>query len=309
MSSTRASRFTPEALEASLARLLPRPDAPPAKLHEAMRYAVLSGGKRFRPRLLLVVAESCGLAEADRELALRAACAVELIHCGSLVHDDLPAFDGAGQRRGRPSVHAAFGEPVALLVGTALLTRAFEILASAPSAAPQGTLAMLRRLAEATGSERGIIGGQGLEDRVDSPVAEGAPSGADARFVDHYHGLKTGALFAAAAEMGALAAARPDGAAWGEVGAALGRCHQIADDLDDVFGDPAALGKEVGVDERKHRPNVVRLAGADAARARLEALLLRVRSRACALTPDATVFLGLLDGFSQHFGRAARAAG
>jgi geranylgeranyl diphosphate synthase type II len=298
------NEFTSSALEGHLAALLSESDTPPATVHAAMRHAVLSGGKRLRPRLLLGVAKACGVQEWDRDLAWRAACAVEFIHCGSLVHDDLPAFDDARERRGVPTVVAAFGEPVAILVGTALVCRAFEILASAGSGATGRTVAMLHCLAGATGSERGVIGGQGLEGTFDATGPQ-----YDAGFIDRYHALKTAALFRAAAEMGAIAASHPHAAAWGEIGAQLGLCFQIADDLDDVFGEPAALGKPVGVDKLKRRPNVALHRGSQPARERILELFSQVRSQVQQLAPDPHMFLDVLDAFSRHFDRASLAAG
>ena len=223
------------ALEAALARAARRP-CPPG-LAAALRHAVFPGGARLRPRLCLAVARACG--EDEPALAEAAAAAVELLHCASLVHDDLPCFDDAATRRGRPSVHRAFGERLAVLAGDALIVLAFETLA--------------------VGALAGIAAGQAWEceprpDRVE------------------YHRQKTGALFAGAAMLGALAAgAEP--APWRVFGERLGLAYQVADDIRDVAADPAELGKPIGRDAALARPSAVGELGLEGALVRLRELV------------------------------------
>jgi len=227
-----------------LDRALPTPGDPPTRLHLAMREAVLLGGKRTRPLLAVLVAESYGPLGRP-EIVGRFAAAVELIHCASLVHDDLPAFDDADTRRGLPSCHAAFGEATAILVGDALLTLAFEAVALCPIEHAVTSVHLLRLLADATGSRAGIIGGQGLELQTNVDIRV-------------YHAQKTSALFRAAAAGGALAEGREDDAPrWARFGELLGHALQLRDDLDDCCGSAAGLGKPVGQDLALGRPNAV----------------------------------------------------
>lgn len=229
-------------LERSLHDSLPAGDgAPPPKLSEAMRYAVFPGGGRVRPRLCLEVARACGAAG---ELAYAAACSIELLHCASLVHDDLPCFDGAAMRRGRPSVHRLYGEAMAVLVGDGLMVQAFSTLARACSRHPEiGASAMLHLL-EAAGPRAGLVGGQAweLEERVD---------------LSAYHRAKTASLFETAAALGALVNGAPL-SPFVRFGSRLGMAYQLADDIADVHGDSPSLGKPTGRDRELGRPTAVR---------------------------------------------------
>jgi geranylgeranyl diphosphate synthase type II len=249
-------------VEAALEAALPPADAPPARLHAAMRHLVFPGGKRLRPALALAGARAVGAAP---ERALPLAAAVELVHTYSLVHDDLPCMDDDAERRGRPAVHVAFGEATAVLAGDALLALAFEVLARAPAseaAAAQGRLAALAELARAAGS-RELVGGQS-ED-----LARGAGgAAADAALLESIHRRKTAALIAAAVAGGALLGGADAAAVEGlrRFGLAVGVAFQIADDLLDA-------GEEGGA-------SLVGLLGADAARARGEALLQRALAEA-----------------------------
>ncbi len=242
------------AVEAALERLLP---ADGSRLVEAMRYAALGGGKRFRPLLLLASGEAFG---ADRQTLMPYACAVELIHNYSLVHDDLPAMDNDDVRRGRPSCHKAFGEGLALLAGDALLTLAFEAIAAAP--APLGEAgrkeAAFREIAAAAGVG-GMIKGQWLDISLSPGTAD------EASFLELI-GKKTGALIRASVTAGALLAGAPPrgiGAA-GDYGVAVGLAFQLRDDL----ADAGRTGSPSGLD-------AVALFGPDGTRARLEACLAR----------------------------------
>ncbi len=194
----------------------PGGSAPPG-LAEAVRYAVFPGGARIRPRLTLAVARACG--DPAAPLVDVAAAAIELLHCASLVHDDLPCFDDATTRRGRPSVHAAFGERLAVLSGDALIVLAFDALGRAGAVAPARLPAVLQSVARGVGMPTGIVAGQAWECE---PVVT----------LSDYHRAKTGALFAAATAAGA-AAAGDEAHAWLALGNGLGEAYQVADDLRD----------------------------------------------------------------------------
>jgi geranylgeranyl diphosphate synthase type II len=229
----------------------------PPGLHAAMRYAVFPGGARLRPRLCLTVACACG--DDNRALADAAAASIELLHCASLVHDDLPCFDDAGMRRGKPSVHAAFGERLAVLAGDALIVLAFQALAHAGASSPHRLPQLLILVARAVGMPSGIVAGQAWECEPEINLGD-------------YQRAKTGTLFAAATMAGAAAAgANPDG--WETLGLRLGEAYQVADDLRDVLSDTAELGKPVGQDAMLGRPSAVQEFGVDGARELLERLL------------------------------------
>lgn len=231
-------------------------DAPP-RLSQALPYAVTPGGARIRPTILLSVALACG--DDAPGVADAAAAALELIHCASLVHDDLPAFDDAGLRRGRATVHLAFSEPLAVLTGDSLIVLAFEVLARAGAAHPARALALVRTLARRTGMPHGICAGQGWESEA----------AVDLRA---YHRAKTGALFMAATEMGAIAAGQ-DPEPWEELGARIGEAFQVADDLRDALYDAATLGKPAGQDAVHARPSAVASMGVQGAIRHLDAIL------------------------------------
>lgn len=244
-----------KALESALAATA-APGAPPL-LTRAIRHAVFPGGARVRPRLTLAVALACG---DDRpELSNAAAAAIEILHCASLVHDDLPCFDDAALRRGKPSVHAACGEPVALLAGDALIILAFETLAAAAERAPDRLAPLTRIIASAVGTPFGITAGQAWECE---PKVE----------LSAYHQAKTGALFAGATMAGAAAA----GAAaepWRAVGERLGEAYQVADDIRDVAASVEDIGKPNGQDIALDRPSATRELGLSGAIARLKELV------------------------------------
>ncbi|MCL4765380.1 MAG: polyprenyl synthetase family protein [Hyphomicrobiaceae bacterium] len=252
--------------EARLRQLLSETvaDAPP-RLAEAMRYAVLGSGKRFRPFLVI---ESAGLFGLAPEAALQVAAAVELVHCYSLVHDDLPAMDDDELRRGRPTVHIAFDEATAILAGDALLTFAFEVLAH-PDAHPEAIVRceLALGLARAAGPS-GMAGGQQLD--LD---AERLPR-LDAQDLDRVRDIqerKTGALIAFSAKAGAILAAAPpdERRALAEFGRLLGAAFQVADDLLDAEGAAAAVGKATGKDAAAGKATYVSVLGVEGARERL----------------------------------------
>lgn len=278
-------------LEARLDSLLPLAQEEPQHLHSAMRYAVFPGGKRIRPRLLMATAAACGATGAEQELALLAAAAVEFVHCASLVHDDLPCFDDAPLRRGLPSVHACWGESTAVLVGDALIARAFAVLADAPPELAHRAMRIVRLLGRAIGTTEGIIGGQGLETVLGapSPGAEGAegPSWAlvPPHLVDRYHAMKTAALFRVATEVGAAAAGAEASDRWAELGIALGLAYQLADDLLDVYGNAEVIGKPVAQDAALGRPNAVASKGSRAVREQWMALVERAQATVAEIAP------------------------
>jgi geranylgeranyl diphosphate synthase type II len=229
----------------------------PPRLARALDHAVTPGGARIRPTICLSVAIACG---DDRPaLADAAASALELIHCASLVHDDMPCFDNADIRRGKPSVHKAFGEPLALLTGDSLIVLAFEVLAEAGQADCGRALQLVTHLARRTGMPGGICAGQGWESEPSVDLSA-------------YHRAKTGALFCAATQMGAIAAGQ-DPEPWEELGARIGEAFQVADDLRDALYDAETLGKPAHQDEIHARPSAVTELGVAGAIRRLKDIL------------------------------------
>ena len=226
-----------EALAAAIAEC-EAPGAPP-RLAAAMRHAVFPGGARIRPQLSLAVARACG--DDDPGLSNAVAAAVELLHCASLVHDDLPCFDDAPMRRGQPSVHAAYGERLAVLAGDGLIVLAFQTLALAGTRHPQRLVRLLATLGRGVGVPHGITAGQAWECEPRVTLGD-------------YQRAKTGALFAAATCAGAEAAGM-SGDTWRALGEWLGEAYQVADDVRDVMADPLLLGKPVGRDVALGRPS------------------------------------------------------
>ena len=253
-------------IEEALAARLPPAAAVPARLHEAMRYSVLGGGKRIRPALLFATARTLGLTEDEVEAA---ACAIELIHVYSLVHDDLPAMDDDDLRRGRPTCHKAFDEATAVLVGDALQPLAFQLLARDP-ALPAATTIRLRLveiLSEASGTF-GMAGGQAIDLAV---------QGQQPRIeeVEDMHARKTGALIRASVLMAAECVPRleaPLYAALTDFANAIGLAFQIQDDLLDVLGDASTLGKATGADRQRDKPTHPAIIGIEASQERVNLL-------------------------------------
>ena len=232
------------------------PGAPPL-LASALRYAVFPGGHRIRPQLCLAVAWACG--DADRGAADAAATAIELLHCASLVHDDLPCFDDAPIRRGKPSVHRQYGAPIAVLTGDALIVLAFETLCHGAARHSARLATLLATISQSVGAPRGIVAGQAWECEPSAPLSE-------------YQRAKTGALFIGAAQAGAISCGA-DPTPWRALGDKIGEAYQVADDLRDVLCDADELGKPVGQDAARLRPNAAAQLGVAGAKARLTELV------------------------------------
>ena len=277
-----------ERFEAAAADVMPRADDVPQRLHQAMRYAVLGGGKHVRPLLVYAAGE---VTAADCEALDRAALAVEYVHAYSLVHDDLPCMDNDVLRRGRPTVHVAFDEATAMLAGDALQAEAFKVLADGALPAPQ-TASLIRELAHAAGTQ-GMCGGQAIDlAAVGQTLA--LPE------LERMHRMKTGALLRAAVLMGALSGqaallTESTREALARYGDAIGLAFQVVDDLLDVEASTATLGKTAGKDAAQSKPTYVSVMGLEAARA----LSLRLRAQAldaiAALGPRATRLRDLAD--------------
>jgi geranylgeranyl diphosphate synthase, type II len=247
-----------ELVERTLETLLSPGDCRPARLHEAMRYALLGGGKRLRPILAMAAAEAVG---ADSAALIREACALELLHTYTLVHDDLPAMDDDDYRRGKPATHKAYGEAVAILAGDALQTLAFGVLASGNHPAGKKAEAICL-IADACGS-RGVIGGQVVD-------IESEGKKIDAAELDYIHRHKTGCLLRASVLLGAvLGGCSPeqyrDLSRYGEV---IGLCFQITDDILDVLGTSDEIGKPAGSDHARGKATYPSINGMDASRLR-----------------------------------------
>ncbi|HWW18289.1 MAG TPA: farnesyl diphosphate synthase [Candidatus Saccharimonadales bacterium] len=227
------------AVDAALERLLPQESTRPASIHQAVRYSVFAGGKRIRPILCL---ETARIFAADVTAALHPACAVEMIHTYSLIHDDLPALDNDDLRRGKPTCHKKFGEATAILAGDALLTLAFETIAATP-VAPAQCVAIVKEVASAAGTINGMVGGQ-----VADLEAEGHR--VDPEMLEYIHRSKTAALIRAAVTAGALSAGAPDDdvVRLRRFGETIGWAFQVTDDILDVEESSAALGKTAGKD-------------------------------------------------------------
>jgi geranylgeranyl diphosphate synthase type II len=253
-------------VDAALDRWLPGDDLLPAVLHRAMRYSVFAGGKRLRPILIMAACEAVGGTPAQ---VLPAACAMEMIHTYSLIHDDLPAMDDDDFRRGRPTNHKMFGEANAILAGDALLTEAFRLLAD-PEANrgcdPAVVLRVIETVARCAGSQ-GMVGGQ-----VVDMEAEGRPI--DFATLQYIHTRKTGALFLASIQTGAWLGCGDDDqvAALTRYGESAGLAFQIADDILDIVGDQSALGKDVGSDQARGKATYPALLGLSEARSHAEEL-------------------------------------
>lgn len=244
-------------VDAAMDACLPMPKERPATIHEAMRYAVFAGGKRLRPVLCIAAAEACGV---DKHDALAPACAVELMHTYSLVHDDLPAMDDDDLRRGRPTCHKVYGEGMAVLCGDALLTEAFAVLCRAPATKRYSTRDYIAELAE-TGGSRKLIGGQVMD-------LEGEGKKLTKRDLVRIHEAKTAALLTSSLRLGAMTAnatpAKLD--ALTDFGRNLGLAFQVIDDILDVTQSTEVLGKTAGKDQAVEKTTYPSVIGLDASR-------------------------------------------
>jgi len=267
-------------VDSALETHLPAESTEPRTLHRAMRYSVFAGGKRIRPALVIAAADLHG---GQRDAVLPAACAMEMIHTYSLIHDDLPAMDDDDLRRGRPSCHKAFDEATAILAGDALLTHAFLLLARQDAPVPQRLLRLISTLAAAAGTG-GMIGGQ---------MADLESEGRDVTLaaVERIHLLKTAALIAASLTMGALMA----GATGAELermerfGRRIGLLFQITDDILDRTGDAEHLGKTVGKDEAQGKATYPAAAGMEGANSRARKLALEAEEEIAPYGADAAI--------------------
>lgn len=244
-------------IEAALQQLLPPEHALPTSIHRAMRYSVFAGGKRIRPILCM---EAARMFSIEQDGPLHVGCALEFIHTYSLIHDDLPALDNDDLRRGKPTNHKVFGEATAILAGDALLTLAFHTLAMAP-VEPQRRLAILAMVAEASGTDHGMIGGQ-----VADLEAEGKSS--DKAMLEYIHRSKTAALIRASIVAGAIAAGadRADVTRLLSFGENIGWAFQVVDDILDVEESSAALGKTAGKDQAQKKATYPALHGLEVSR-------------------------------------------
>lgn len=277
-------------VEARLPLVLPPTDSQPREVHAAMAYAAVGSGKRLRPVVTLLVADLLGSRSGDQDAVLDLACAVELVHASSLILDDLPCMDDAATRRGRPATHRVYGEATALLASFALLNRAYELVGEAGQRLRLGrytTADLTHHLAGAVGSQ-GLIGGQALD-------LAGTGQPIDLAGLERIHSRKTGSLFAAAAELGAMAAdaKRRELEMIASYAKNLGLAYQIVDDLLDVEGDEAAVGKPLGRDESK--TTFVRLVGVSGSRALATELLEAATASLAPLGRKATPLVELAD--------------
>ena len=276
-------------VDEALAAVLPPDETPPTSVHQAMRYSVMAGGKRLRPILVIGGAEAVG---GKAETVMPAACALELIHTYSLIHDDLPAMDDDDYRRGRLTNHKVFGEAIAILAGDALLTYAFGLIAenAARVATDAGKVRdVIIEVADAAGT-RGMVGGQVVDIESEGKTVT-------AETLEYIHLHKTAALIRASLRVGALlAGARPDELATvGDAGHSLGLAFQIVDDILDVEGTLAELGKTAGSDERKGKATYPAVHGVEASRAQARELIDRAKARLQPLGPGAVPLCALAD--------------
>jgi farnesyl diphosphate synthase len=267
----------------------------PPRIIEAMRYSSLGGGKRFRPFL---VVESAALFDVSRQNALMAGAALECVHCYSLVHDDLPAMDNDALRRGQPTAHKKFDEATAILAGDGLLTFAFDILSRPEThASPAVRIELVTALARASGLG-GMVGGQMLDLAAEGRFTGGGAQTLGEKDVRTLQAMKTGALLRFACQAGGIlaAASQPQRDALERYGSAIGQAFQIADDLLDLEGDPALVGKSTGKDAAAGKATMVSVLGVAAAKVRLRQLVAEAEQ---ALAPFGSAAAILVEG--AHF--------
>lgn len=269
-------------VNAWLDALVPSETARPHELHRAMRYSLMAGGKRLRPMLVLAAGEAFG---ADTDELMPAACAFEMIHTYSLIHDDLPAMDNDDLRRGRPTCHKAFGEAVAILAGDALLTQAFRVLAAdSPTKNPERQIRVIREIANASGTIDGMIGGQMAD-------IESEGKQVDAVTLEYIHRSKTGALITAPVVVGGIiaGASEPQLDQLRAYGERIGLAFQIADDLLDVTSTSEQLGKTPGKDKAANKATYPAIYGLAASQSRARELVEEAVQIAASLGVEATI--------------------
>jgi geranylgeranyl diphosphate synthase type II len=275
-------------VEAALERWLPAEHAPPSTVHQAMRYSVQAGGKRLRPILVIAGAEAVG---GTAETVLPTACALELIHTYSLIHDDLPAMDDDDYRRGRPTNHKVYGEAIAILAGDALLTLAFKLVADTAAHVRDACVIcdVVAEIAIAAGTA-GMVGGQVVDIESEGRTVS-------AETLDYIHVHKTAALIRTSLRVGAmLGGARPDDLeAISTAGRSLGLAFQIVDDILDVEGSLEELGKTAGSDQRKGKATYPALHGLDASRQRARTLIEETKTALRRIGPRAEPIGALAD--------------
>ena len=265
-----------------LDRLVPSESTPPENIHRAMRYSLLAGGKRLRPALVLASGEALG---ADTDDLMPAACAIEMIHTYSLIHDDLPAMDDDDLRRGRPTCHKTFGEAVAILAGDALLTQAFRVLAAdAPLRDAERQVRVIREIATAAGTVDALIGGQVAD-------IEGEGKAVDAAMLEYIHRSKTGAMITASVVVGGIIAGATEDQldklrAYGE---RIGLAFQIADDILDVTSTSEQLGKTPGKDLAASKATYPAVHGIAASEARARELVIEAVGIVSSLNADTQI--------------------
>ena len=254
-----------ERVDACLEQLLPAECEAPSTIHKAMRHSVFAGGKRVRPILVLASGESLN---GNRDTLIHLGAGIELMHTYSLIHDDLPALDNDDLRRGLPTCHKVFGEAIAILAGDALMTRSYQVLAELPGLSDSARLAIIREISYATGTVKGMIGGQ-----VVDLESEGKP--VTAALLEYIHDSKTGALLRSCVRCGALAsgAAESELQALTEYGNKIGLVFQIVDDILDVTADSETLGKTAGKDEKVQKATYPALYGLEASRKKARELV------------------------------------
>jgi len=274
-------------IDTELDQLIPKETDEPARLHSAIRWSVFAGGKRFRPALVLAVGETFG---APNDGLLRTACAFEMIHTYSLIHDDLPSMDDDDLRRGRPTCHIKFGEATAILAGDALQALAFQTIAEDETLSAETRVRIIAELSRAAGTPLGMVSGQARDLDAESRAV-------DAASLEQIHLQKTGALICAAARCGAIigGASEAELRAVTEYGANLGLLFQITDDLLDVTASASAMGKTPGKDARASKATYPAVHGIDATRRQIESVRQSASDAATSISRPADLLISIVD--------------
>jgi geranylgeranyl diphosphate synthase, type II len=275
------------AIDTQLDRLIPQESVAPERVHAAIRWSLFAGGKRFRPALLLATGQTFG---ADPDHLLRTACALEMIHTYSLIHDDLPSMDNDDLRRGRPTCHVQFDEAHAILAGDALQTLAFQTIAEDGSLSPALRVQLISEIARAAGTPEGMVAGQAHDLDAESRAVTNAE-------LERIHHRKTGALIRAAARCGAIiaGASEPELAAITGYATKLGLLFQITDDLLDVTATAEDLGKTPGKDARSRKATYPALYGIEATHAQLESVYRGACDALRGINPPAHLLCSIAD--------------